>query len=92
MGINDGEKADLVVFDYIPQTEFNEDTLLGHYIYGITESRAQYVIKSDKILLDNYELTMNPYQDYIDNAQKITEELFKRFINNKSRYRSINYE
>lgn len=79
LGIIENETADLVVFDYQPATKFDEDTFLAHFIFGITESRAQYVIKKDKILLDNYRLNIDKYGDLIKKAPVISKQLFQRF-------------
>jgi cytosine/adenosine deaminase-related metal-dependent hydrolase len=80
LGILHGEAADLAIFDYQPATPFNEDTFLAHFIYGITESRAQWVIKQDNILLDNFRLrTTEKYDNLIDNATQISRKMFERF-------------
>jgi len=86
LGIKDGEISDLAVIDYIPQSQFDKNTFLGHYIYGITEARVKYVIKFGQILLDDFKLTINPYQEYTDRAEEITSALFKRFLKNKGKY------
>jgi hypothetical protein len=78
-GINTGEKADIIVTDYIPATLFNKDTFLGHFIYGITEARVQHVIKGNRLLLDNYEVTTDPYKELKSEAQRVSRELFSRF-------------
>lgn len=86
LGIREGEIADLAVLDYIPRTRFDESTFLGHYIYGITESRVKYVIKFGQILLDDFRLTINPYQEYLERAEEISAALFRRFTRNKGKY------
>ena len=80
IGIIENEPADIVIVDYKPATPFNENTFLSHFIYGITESKAQWVIKKGKILLDNFKLqTTNRYDDLINNAVEISKKMFKRF-------------
>jgi cytosine/adenosine deaminase-related metal-dependent hydrolase len=79
LGIRSGEKADIAVIDYVPSTAFDENTFLAHWIYGITEARVQHVIKGDKILLDNYQVTEDPYADLKSRKLEISKTLFKHF-------------
>ena len=87
LGIVEGEAADIAILDYEPATPFNTEQFLGHFIFGITEARCQYVIKNDRILLDNYQLTMNPYADLKQRAWDISSEMFQRFNTNKPLYK-----
>jgi len=85
LGVLENERADLAIFDYVPATPFDSDSFLGHFIFGITESRAQYVIKGDKILLDNYQVTLDPYADLKKRSGEISKGLFERFIELKEK-------
>ena len=58
----------------------------GHLIFGITESRCQYVIKNDEILLDDYHVTKDLYGDLFDRSEEISSTMFKRFEENKGNY------
>ncbi|MFO7895887.1 MAG: amidohydrolase family protein [Candidatus Cloacimonadales bacterium] len=86
LGLSQGEKADLAIFDYQPATPFDTDQFLGHLIFGISESRCQYVLKADELLLDDYHLTKDLYQDYFARATEISQAMFRRFESNKGRY------
>jgi len=86
LGIEEGEIADIAIFDYEPATPFNEEQFLGHFIFGITESRCQYVIKNDEILLDDYHVTKDLYGDLFERSEEISSAMFKRFERNKGRY------
>lgn len=79
LGINVGETADIAVFDYVPPTPIDNSNVMGHFIYGITESRCRYLIKGDEILLDDYKVKKEPYKQLKERAQEISERLFKRF-------------
>ena len=78
LGLIDGEPADLAIFDYIPATPLNDNTFLGHFIFGITESQAQWVIKGDKVLLDDFKIKPK-YEDLINRRMEISKDLFDRF-------------
>jgi cytosine/adenosine deaminase-related metal-dependent hydrolase len=91
LGVFENEPADLVILDYEPATIFSNDTFLAHFIYGITESRVQYVIKNDKILVDNFSLTLpketeQKYNKLLLNKLKISNDLFEKFKKNKGSY------
>ncbi|MCD4818190.1 MAG: amidohydrolase family protein [Candidatus Cloacimonetes bacterium] len=81
LGVLENENADIAIFDYEPATPLNTDTFLGLFIFGITESQAQWVIKNDKVLLDDYKLkTTDKYNDLINNAIEISKKMFDRFL------------
>ncbi|MDY6915909.1 MAG: amidohydrolase family protein [Candidatus Cloacimonadota bacterium] len=84
LGINASERADLAVFDYSPPTPIDNENFMGHFIFGITEANCQYVIKNDNILLDDYKLIINPYEEYKKSAVDISRKIFKRFEKNKN--------
>lgn len=80
VGILENEPADIAVFDYKPATPFNEDTFLAHFIYGITESQARWVIRGDNILLDNFRLKLiDKYDEIIGHSIEISKKMFRRF-------------
>jgi cytosine/adenosine deaminase-related metal-dependent hydrolase len=86
LGVIEGETADIAIFDYEPTTPFDTDQFLGHFIFGITESRCQYVVKNNEILLDDYHVTKDLYKDLFERSWEISEAMFKRFEENKGKY------
>jgi len=86
LGVNQGEKADLAIFDYQPATPFDTDQFLGHLIFGLSESRCQFVLKDDELLLDDYHVTKDLYPDYFARAKEISSQMFQRFEANKGTY------
>jgi len=81
LGINEGESVDLIVFDYKPATPFNNDTFLGHFLFGLTESRVRYFFKDNKTLLDDYQLTITEDDDFFEKTTENSKKLFDRFSN-----------
>jgi len=86
VGVIEGEPADLAVFDYMPMNPLDNDNFLSHFIYGITESRCRYVLKQGKLLLDDYQISENPLDGILDDAEKISAELFRKFEKNKGKF------
>ena len=49
--LSEGDRADLVVWDYRPPSPLNPDTFWGHYVYGVLESPAWAVLQEGRLLL-----------------------------------------
>ncbi len=77
--LNIGDRADFVVWDYVPPTPLTSNNFWGHYIYGILERPAQSLIqKGEFILKDKKILTMN--EDAVNKEIYIQgEKLSKKF-------------
>ncbi|MCF6268726.1 MAG: amidohydrolase family protein [Melioribacteraceae bacterium] len=69
--LNIGDRADLIIWDYIPPTPFNSENFWGHYLYGIIERPVKTVVQNGKVLMKDYTLTN------IDET-KITSKIFKQ--------------
>jgi len=50
-GLNIGDRADLIIWDYIPPTPFLKENFWGHFIYGILESPIHCVIQNGRFLM-----------------------------------------
>jgi cytosine/adenosine deaminase-related metal-dependent hydrolase len=55
--LNIGERADFIIWDYVPPTPIDKSNFFGHYIYGILERPIHTVIQSGKVLMNNFSLT-----------------------------------
>lgn len=52
-----GDRADLIIWDYVPPTPISQSNFFGHYIYGILERQVHSVIQNGKVLMNNFSLT-----------------------------------
>ena len=50
-GLNVGDRADFVIWDYVPPTPINSNNFWGHYIYGILERQAQSLVQNGNFIL-----------------------------------------
>ncbi|MCB0732529.1 MAG: amidohydrolase family protein, partial [Ignavibacteriae bacterium] len=50
------DRADFIVWDYIPPTPINSENFWGHYIYGITESNIYGTFQNGKSLMWNKQI------------------------------------
>jgi len=77
-GLNTGDRADLIIWDYVPPTPFSKENFWGHFLYGIIESRIKDVLHNGIILLNNFELEF--YDDiYTSNIVKEGNRFFNKF-------------
>jgi cytosine/adenosine deaminase-related metal-dependent hydrolase len=66
--LQEKERADFVVWDYIPPTSINKENFWGHFIYGILESRILSVVQNGRFLMKDFQLGIN--------AEKVRNEIF----------------
>ena len=78
--IKAGGPADIIVVDYIPHTPFNEETWLGHLVYGISQANVEATICQGKILMWNRELLLDiDEQEVKAKARELAKKLWDRF-------------
>jgi putative selenium metabolism protein SsnA len=76
----EGWGSDVILIDYEPPTPLNENTVLGHLIFGIAESIVDTTIVKGKVLMENKCLKLN--LDEVAAAAKsreLTTKLWERF-------------
>jgi putative selenium metabolism protein SsnA len=74
-----GAAADLVVFDYIPVTPFNEKTLTSHLLYGMYQAEAALVMVQGKVIYtEGSFLTLDEKLIYSE-AREASKRLWRRF-------------
>jgi cytosine/adenosine deaminase-related metal-dependent hydrolase len=76
--LNVKDRADLIVWDYIPPTPFRPDNFWGHYVYGILDRPVHSVIQSGKILMKNFNMGINE-SSYIANIAEHGKRLYEKF-------------
>jgi cytosine/adenosine deaminase-related metal-dependent hydrolase len=78
--LNEKERADLIVWDYIPPTPINKENFWGHFIFGMLEYPVQSVMQNGNFLMKEFKLT-GADEDKIKNDIYIQgERLFKKII------------
>ncbi|MBM4176697.1 MAG: amidohydrolase family protein [Ignavibacteria bacterium] len=51
------DRADIVIWDYVPPAPMSEQNFFGHWVYGITERSVNSVMQNGKWLMNNLQLT-----------------------------------
>jgi cytosine/adenosine deaminase-related metal-dependent hydrolase len=54
--LNENERADFIIWDYVPPTPIHKENFWGHYIYGILERPIKTVVQYGEIILDDFKL------------------------------------
>ncbi len=75
--LNDGDSADLIVWDYRPLTPLRQENLWGHLIYRLLESKPQHVVAGGEFLLRDGNLLIE--SDDPEQAQMVMNEIWERF-------------
>lgn len=57
--LNTNDRADLIIWDYIPPTPFMEENFWGHFIYGILDRPIHSVIQNGNVLMNNFRITID---------------------------------
>jgi len=77
--LNIGDRADLIIWDYIPPTPINQNNFWGHYLYGIIERQVQTVVQNGKILLSDFNFSNVDEEKIAKNIFNNGNRLFQQF-------------
>lgn len=72
--------ADVVLIDYFAPTPLDENTVLGHLIFGISQSMVDTTIARGKVLMENKKLLLDIDEAEIAaKSKELAEKLWQRF-------------
>ncbi len=75
-----GYKADVILCDYLPPTELNNATALGHLIYGVSGATVDTTICNGRVLMENKLLQLDLDEVEINKKSRaLSTELWNRF-------------
>ncbi|MFA5404108.1 MAG: putative aminohydrolase SsnA [Ignavibacteria bacterium] len=78
--IEEGAAGDIVLIDYNSPTPLDENTFLGHLIFGISQSDVDTTIVNGKVLMENRVMKLDIDEAEIARkARELTEALWQRF-------------
>jgi putative selenium metabolism protein SsnA len=55
--LNNGNRADMIIWDYVPPTPLTNKNFWGHFIYGILEREVATVVHGGKLLMHELKIT-----------------------------------
>jgi putative selenium metabolism protein SsnA len=74
-----GWMADVILIDYFPPTEMNEDNFYGHLVFGLSQAVVDTTIVGGEVLMRNKELCLLDEEKIARRAQKLARSLWDRF-------------
>ncbi|HPS64571.1 MAG TPA: putative aminohydrolase SsnA [Ignavibacteria bacterium] len=78
--ICEGAHADIAIFNYEPPTPLDENTYLGHILYGLSQESADTTIAGGRVLMENKKLLLDINEEEVNaKARELTNELWKNF-------------
>ena len=78
--LNIKDRADFIIWDYIPPTPFLEENFWGHFIYGILDRPVHSVIQNGNILMNNFKINFDEKM-YQKNIIKQGNRLYNKMLN-----------
>ena len=76
--IADGALADIVLIDYFPPTDLNENNFTGHLIFGIVGATVDTTICNGKVLMENKKLVDLDEKSIAQKSTQLASELWRR--------------
>jgi cytosine/adenosine deaminase-related metal-dependent hydrolase len=79
-----GDRADFILWDYVPPTPVEKNNALGHFIYGMLESPVRTVVASGQFLMRDFALMVS---DESQKRARIADQgsrLRKRFVEQRT--------
>ena len=64
--LNENDRADFIIWDYVPPTPLHSENFFGHYIYGIVERNVKTSFCNNEFVMKDYFMTI-PDSDAIEN-------------------------
>jgi cytosine/adenosine deaminase-related metal-dependent hydrolase len=60
--LDTNNRADLIIWDYVPPTPFIEENFWGHFIYGILDRPVHSVIQNGNILMNDFKISFDDWK------------------------------
>ena len=57
--LNTNNRADFIIWDYVPPTPFMEENFWGHFIYGILDRPIHSVVQNGNILMNDFKISFD---------------------------------
>ena len=77
--ICEGAPADLAIFDYDPPTPLEHGNVLGHLVFGISQTEADTTIVGGRVLMEHRRLALNLDEARVNaRARELAKDLWKR--------------
>lgn len=77
--ISEGAAGDIAIFDYDPPTPLESGNVLGHLVFGISQTEADTTIVGGRVLMENKKLALNLDEARVNaRARELAKNLWQR--------------
>lgn len=76
--ISRGKLADIILIDYNPPTPLNEETFMGHLIFGLVDAPVDTTICNGEVLMQDKELVGLEEENIAEQSSKIASEIWDK--------------
>jgi cytosine/adenosine deaminase-related metal-dependent hydrolase len=77
--LNIKDRADLIIWDYVPPTPFLEENFWGHFIYGILDRPIHSVIQNGNVLMNDFRISIDD-SEYKKNIVAQGNKLYNKML------------
>jgi cytosine/adenosine deaminase-related metal-dependent hydrolase len=79
--LKEGDRADFILWDYIPPTPITEENYWGHFIFGALERPVHSVVQNGNALMKDFNIGFDEkkyYSNIINNGRRLYNNLLKK--------------
>ena len=78
--LEEGAAADVILLDYYSPTPLTEETVLGHFIFGLSNAKVDTTIVNGRVLMENQKLQLDIDEAEVNaKAREVSKKLWDRF-------------
>lgn len=78
--IREGGRADVILVDYDPPTLLDAGSVLGHLVFGVSQSTVDTTVVAGRVLMENKMLTLNIDEERVAaRSRELAAALWRRF-------------
>ncbi len=77
-GLETGDRADFIIWDYIPPTPITDDNFWGHFVYGILESPVYSVFQAGNPLMHAHRISYPEDSISLESVYLQGDKLFRK--------------
>jgi len=78
--LKENHAADVILVDYIPATPLDENSVLGHLIFGVSQNMVDTTIAQGQVLMENKKLLLDiDEMEACAKSRELAEKLWERF-------------
>lgn len=76
----EGAAADVILVDYLPPTPLNDDTVLGHLVFGVSQAAVDTTICGGRVLMEGRKLEIDVDEAALaSESRRLATALWERF-------------